>query len=133
MPATEYDMLRCPSCGSPRVLKFWHPEIQDCGSGNDTVKIIFAMPLIRCMQCEEIFSNHEGEKAQAEALAKYRRILCPTPSETRLKRWCAENEHLTQLASIAKDGVESIIRRWERYRASLLEAGGGIEPPTTGV
>lgn len=123
--------MTCPSCDSPRVLRFMHATVETYGSRtHDSVDLFYVRPLMRCLNesCQEVWSDHEGERAQEEALARYRQVLCPTPD---IRRWI-ENVKDRKLAHVPPGIIEEVVKAWELYRRTM-EAGGGIEPPTTGV
>lgn len=106
---TEYNMQRCPNCSGTRIVTEHVAELLPYGKTNDCVTVVFAMPVRRCLDagdCGIIFSDHEAEKAQEQALARYRRALCPTPN---IEKWCSENQHLSP-------DLRSIINAWELHR-----------------
>lgn len=125
-PISEYDMQRCPQCSGTRIVAQHETQVLHYGEYPQSVMLIFSMPVIHCLnaECKLSFMDHTGEKAQTEAIAKYRRILCPTPN---IERWWKENGDILQ-----HSGPEGIIKAWEKHRTQL-EAGEGIEPPTSGV
>lgn len=176
------DEIICPSCSCPRVLRFEHVAIEPYGSSepHEAAVLIYVRPLYRCLNeaCRETWSNHEGEKAQEEAIARYRRALWPDEERAfgileacgiprdrarsvsngiqvldlryakqvralrdeiiRLRRprddireW-VERVKDRKLAHVAPGIIDEVAKTWEIYR-STMEAGDGIEPPTTGV
>jgi hypothetical protein len=126
---SEFDMQRCPSCDGTQLITSNEAQHLQYGRDDDFVILVFVMPVRRCLSCRLGFTDHIGEKAQTDAIAKYRRLLCPTPN---IEKWCEDNAHLAQLAPITKNGLRHIVTRWEEHRAKL-EAGEGIEPSATGV
>lgn len=130
MPLTEYDMQHCPQCDGTRLLKYWDATVLEYGREPETVKLIFAMPLTRCLDeaCGQMWSSHDGEKAQEEAIMMYRRALCPTPN---IQRWI-DNVKDRALAGVPPSLIEAVVKSWELYRLSM-EAGAGIEPASSGV
>lgn len=131
MPISEFDMERCPNCEGTRILSFWHAETLPYGKDHNTVQIFFAMPLKRCLndECKQIWSDHNGERAQEQALARYRLALCPTPN---INTWI-ESVKDRAMAGVPVSLLEQVVTAWELYRTTMLEAGAGVEPAATGV
>lgn len=125
------DPKSCPECGNNTVIAEHEACVEPYGTCPNTVKLVFVMPIYRCLRCQLVFMDPEIQrKTKAETIVLYQRVLCPSPD---LRRWVAENEHLTQLASMTKNGLEQIIKRWEAHRRQWLEAGAGIEPARSGI
>lgn len=124
------DEIRCPICECPRVLAFQQATAEPCGSDHNPVLIFYVRPLLRCLKCNEVWSAHEGEAAQEEALARYRAALCGTPD---IAAWIARVKDRA-LAGIHPDSIEQVVRTWEIHRLTMMvEAGTGIEPARSGI
>jgi hypothetical protein len=127
---SEFDMQRCPSCDGTQLITSNEAQHLQYGRDDDFVILVFVMPVRRCLSCKLGFTDHIGEKAQTDAIAKYRRLLSP-PVPERRSEWAKDNHHMLEHLSPI-----DVVKAWEEYQdryIAAVEAGGGIEPPATGV
>lgn len=121
--------IRCPVCDCPRVLAFQQAAVEPYGSDYNAVQLFFVSPLLRCLRCGEVWSDHAGEAAREEALARYRRVLCGSPN---VRDWI-ERVKDRALAHVPPGVIDEVVKSWELYRLTMVEAGTGIEPVRSGI
>lgn len=74
------------------------------------------------MNTENVFEPDQQRCPQC------RRVLCPTPNIRRF----VENVKGRKLVHVPEGIIEEVVKTWEVYR-TCMEAGGGIEPPRSGI
>lgn len=151
---TEYDLGRCPECDSTRLVTEHQPVVEPYGIEPHSVQLMYVRPQRRCLACKLVFTDEAGKAAQTAALEQYRVALTLHP---KLKYDAASDMAYITLTNIAKGAVRATVIGCASPRINLdldrdgrlvgievfdalrtlpkscLDAGEGIEPPTTGV
>ena len=67
---------KCPECESSKLIthsSFTH--YMPYGAAPDTVTIVYDAPMMECSSCGFLYTGEAHEKAQEEAIARYRRMF----------------------------------------------------------
>ncbi len=94
----------CPFCEAPAKT-----EIVDDTFQHGTVEISVTLPVRNCVDCDEQFLDHVGERIRTEAIYRHHGLL--TPWEIRAGR---DRRNLSRAAFAKITGLgEATIKRWE--------------------
>jgi len=102
-------MITCPACDCANVYTVEDITHLQYGPHPDSVILVFIRPLRVCARCRLNFTDEAGERAQENAVKRYRTLLYSPPPD--IRAWYEKNAHMLEHLSLF-----DVLTAWEEQR-----------------
>jgi len=109
VPRRRERQIRCGSCGSSNVSTSMHTDQFSHGVGSEAVQLSVVVPVRKCADCGEQFTDEEAEVLRHDAVCRHYGLL--TPAEIRDIR-TRYGKNRAEFAAVTKLG-DATLGRWE--------------------